>query len=410
MCRKYLFPTSALIGIAVLLLASGNAVAHGGGGGGGHGGGGFGGGGFHGGGFGGGSFHSGGFGGGFHSGSFHAGGIGASGFHAGSIAGNGFHSGSFYGGSRSFGSYSGSHVNHSFAGLGSQPQTVPHFAQGGTMLPGRVGNGEFGINGHTAGLNESQWRHTQPWRDWGRGENWYRGNEFGHDRRDYDDLAFGLGFFPGWYGGYGGLAYDDYGYFDGLPSYYYGTDNGSYGTMVGYAAPTEATVVQDSTPLVAPYTPASEQYASLGEQYAEQAREAFRDGDYRNALRLAGHSAVEMPRDAAVHELMSLALFALKDYRSAALEAHAALALGPPIDWPTLYAYYGNAETYTGQLRALETFVRDNPKKPEGHFLLGYQYTMMGSKDAAKRELAETVAITPADKLAEHLMKQLNHA
>ena len=101
-------------------------------------------------------------------------------------------------------------------------------------------------------------------------------------------------------------------------------------------------------------------------------------------------------------------MFSQKDYRGAAYEAHAALELGPPIDWPTLYSYYGNVGTYTGQLRALESFVRENPKGPEGHFLLGYQYTMIGKQVAAKNELAQTVSITPADKLAENLMNHLS--
>jgi hypothetical protein len=156
-------------------------------------------------------------------------------------------------------------------------------------LSGRVGNDEFGNNNRIAAIQDSQWRHTQPWHDWGRGEGWYRGNELRHDRHDFHDVAFGPYFFPGGYDSFAWPDYYDSGYFSGWPSYYYGNDNGSYGTAVGYAAPAEATVVQDSTPLVAPYTPVSKQYASLGEQYVEQAREAFRDGDYRNALRPAGH-------------------------------------------------------------------------------------------------------------------------
>jgi tetratricopeptide (TPR) repeat protein len=144
-----------------------------------------------------------------------------------------------------------------------------------------------------------------------------------------------------------------------------------------------------------------------GNQFFEEARQAFRNGDYRGALKLAQHAAVEDPRDPAVHELMSLALFALKDYRGAALEAHTALKLGPPIDWPTLYAYYGNADTYTSQLRALESFVRENPKTKEGHFLLAYQYIMMGSKDTAKTELAKNVEQNPTDDLADRLSAQL---
>jgi len=105
--------------------------------------------------------------------------------------------------------------------------------------------------------------------------------------------------------------------------------------------------------------------------------------------------------------MMSQALFALKDYRGAAIEAHVALELGPVIDWPTLYAYYGNLDPYTSQLRVLETFVRNNPKAPEGHFLLAYQYMMMGYKQDAKQELTEVTTLAPADKLAEALLKQL---
>ena len=65
-----------------------------------------------------------------------------------------------------------------------------------------------------------------------------------------------------------------------------------------------------------------------------------RSGDYSDALRLASHATVENPKDAKAHELMSLALFALKDYKGANLEAHEAISLGPPSDWNTLYGYY----------------------------------------------------------------------
>ena len=47
---------------------------------------------------------------------------------------------------------------------------------------------------------------------------------------------------------------------------------------------------------------------------------------------------MDAPRNAKVHELISLALFALGNYRPAASEAHAAMALGPIADWNDLYA------------------------------------------------------------------------
>ena len=130
-------------------------------------------------------------------------------------------------------------------------------------------------------------------------------------------------------------------------------------------------------------------------------------GDYRSALRLAGHSAVESPQNAKVHELTSLALFASGEYRGAATEAHAALALGAPSDWSHLYAYYNDSDRYTEQLRKLEKSVADAPNSAPGHFLLGYQYLMTGAKDEAKQHFAQAAKLTPNDKLAQHILKQL---
>jgi tetratricopeptide (TPR) repeat protein len=131
------------------------------------------------------------------------------------------------------------------------------------------------------------------------------------------------------------------------------------------------------------------------------------ENDYQNALRLAGHAQVESPRNAKVHELISLALFALGKYGPAASEAHAAMALGTIASWNDLYAYYQNADKYTGQLRALEKAGNDNPKSAAEHFLLGYHYLMIGARDNAKTELAEAAKLTPADKLASHYLQEL---
>ena len=47
-----------------------------------------------------------------------------------------------------------------------------------------------------------------------------------------------------------------------------------------------------------------------GEAYFGQAADAFRSGQYRDAMRLANHAAVESPQNPKAPELMSLALFA----------------------------------------------------------------------------------------------------
>jgi tetratricopeptide (TPR) repeat protein len=145
--------------------------------------------------------------------------------------------------------------------------------------------------------------------------------------------------------------------------------------------------------------------ASLGQRLAMQARRAFGYGDYQEAMRLAGRAAVEMPQNAMMHQLMALASLSQKNYGRAASEAHTALALGGPIDWPTLHALYRDTTKYALQLRDLETFVRNNPGTPDGHFLLGYQYAMMGYNDAANTQFAAAAAINPADRLAERLKR-----
>ena len=57
--------------------------------------------------------------------------------------------------------------------------------------------------------------------------------------------------------------------------------------------------------------------------------------------------------------MLMLGMFAMHEYRGAAMEAHAVAALGPIPDWPTLYGIYGKVEPYTEQLRALEKFAEE---------------------------------------------------
>jgi hypothetical protein len=335
MSRKPSIPALMFIGIALMMFAVSNAMAHGGGGGGGgHGGG----------------FHGGG--GSFHGATYHGGGYG---------------------------------ISHGYAGHAVSIAASPRFASGPMTVNRFTSPGVVRIS-------QTPWRHTQVWVNWGAGQVWYQGRNFDRYHPYYGGVYVGWPYFlPRWYNWYGWPYYRIYGY-NYWPSYYYDSYDEPLGVSV--SPPTQAAVTQDSP--------------STGDEYAEQARNAFRSGDYREALRLASHAAVEMPQNAAVHELMSLALFAQKDYRGAAAEAHIALANSPPIDWPTLLSYYGNVETYTQQLRALEAFTQENPKKPEGRFLLGYHYIMTGHKDAAKKELVAAKAIVPDDKLAESLVKQLD--
>ena len=151
---------------------------------------------------------------------------------------------------------------------------------------------------------------------------------------------------------------------------------------------------------------ASGSTSQAGAEYFAQAADAFQSGKYRDALRLANHAAVESPQNPKAPELMSLALFAQGDYRAAAAQAHAALAMGPPTNWDTLYNYYGDTAPYTTQLRELEKYVKEKPSAPEGHFLLAYQYLMTGFTKQAVNELREVAKLAPNDRLTAELIKK----
>ena len=110
--------------------------------------------------------------------------------------------------------------------------------------------------------------------------------------------------------------------------------------------------------------PAATKEGPSESEYYSEALAAFKNGDYQNAVRLAGHATLEQPRNQKTHLLLMLGLFAAGQYRPAAMEAHAVAALGELPDWPTVYAIYGNVETYTRQVRALEKFRAQNPLPP----------------------------------------------
>jgi hypothetical protein len=280
----------------------------------------------------------------------------------------------------------------------------------------------------------------------------HNGNRYGHhdwDRYFAHDGRGGWGWDGYWpsYGSWGldsgypnnyGYYYPNAGdyYYSYAPSNYYAPTNyGDYNAPTDYGtyyAPSDygdtgvvgqlaMAVPQQPSTSAAPVPTIDEDQQGTGDalQYYSKAREAFLQGDYRGALRLACHAGVEEPQNPKVHELSSLALFALHNYSPAAGEAHAAMSMGKIADWKELCAYYYDAEKYTtrvgvlevakytAQLRALEKAVADNPKSAAEHFLLGYQYLMIGARDNAKTQFAETLKLTPSDKLADSYLQQL---
>ena len=237
--------------------------------------------------------------------------------------------------------------------------------------------------------------HNGNW-NWGRTAFWHSPRFGWNDWWRYGYGGLGLAWWPGYY---------DYGY--GYP-YYYGYDYPYYGNygygydVAPYTVATE-TPVEQETPVATVETPV----LTSGESsdFHSQAIEAFQQGDYQNAVRLATHAIVDDPKNAGDHLLLSLALFAVGQYRGAAMEAHAVAALGAMPDWPTVASIYNNnVDPYTQHLRALEKFVRNNQSKPEGRFLLGFQYMIDGHRAVARDQLLEALKLTPRDNLAAQLL------
>lgn len=327
-------------------------------------------------------------------------------------------------------------------GLGTGPlHGSIHGALGGpaNRVAGHTGvNSAFrGNTSHNGQAFRSTWNGDRSlWRsgEWNRSGDRLGRSGFG---RDFDHDRFfgsGLGFWG--FGGYPfldfsylpyfstGYPYDyfysyPYGYSYGYGAPYYGASDYGYSGDYGYAAPAvaysapgyEASVGTGITqPAVSDENanppPASESPAPDSKFYTS-AFDAFHRGDYRGAVRWAEHAAIESPQDIRVHRLMAQTMFALGNYRGAAIEAHAALALGAPMDWNTLQADYGDVSAYTTQLRALEQDSSSHPSAPEARFLLGYQYLMLGYPQQARDQFAEAVKLVPADKLAAKLLASL---
>jgi tetratricopeptide (TPR) repeat protein len=140
----------------------------------------------------------------------------------------------------------------------------------------------------------------------------------------------------------------------------------------------------------------------------DQARAAFLEGKYDDALKLCDAAIAQMPKDAVLHEFRSLVLFALGRYAESAATIHPVLDVGPGWDWKTLSSLYPSTEVYTAQLRALEAARHNDPKSAELQFLLGYHYLTCGHSDAALKVFRKAAELRPKDAVAASLVATLS--
>ncbi|WP_197446589.1 tetratricopeptide repeat protein [Tautonia plasticadhaerens] len=170
----------------------------------------------------------------------------------------------------------------------------------------------------------------------------------------------------------------------------------------GEAAPDQAQG-QDQPP---PPSPGQQQAYGL----FDQARAAFASNDDGQAIDLIEQALRLSPGDPVMHEFRALCLFALGDYTNAAAVLNALLAVAPGWDWTTMSSLYGNASTYTDQLRNLESYCKQHPDDPASHFVLAYHYLILGHDDQAAAALRVVTARQPEDAVSARMLQALTDA
>jgi Tfp pilus assembly protein PilF len=225
--------------------------------------------------------------------------------------------------------------------------------------------------------------------------------------RGYGYGGYGYGGYPMGVGAWG-MGSPMYGW--GLSNYnnaYYGLPQMGAGQL---AAPTQARIADRydySQPLSTTAPPPAQSTTDQASAVFNQARDAFKQGNYDQAVQLDQQALAQMPNDPALHEFLALARFAQGQYDQAASPLFAVLSAGPGWNWTTLIGNYPDASVYTQQLRALEAYTKANPQSAPAHFVLGYHYLTQGYNDAAAKQYQEAARLQPSDNLSAQLAAQL---
>ncbi len=203
----------------------------------------------------------------------------------------------------------------------------------------------------------------------------------------------------------------------GSPMYGWGYSGYSNPYSGGFAGAGGAQAVAPQQTAAAPYNysqpisttapPPEQAVASQSASALDQARDAFKAGDYSKALQLDQQALAQAPNDTSLHEFLGLVYFAQGKYDQAAEPLYAVLSVGPGWDWTTMSGMYPDVETYTGQLRALEASVRANPDSAPARFVLAYQYLVQGHDQNAVDQLKVAVKLQPGDTLSAQLIAHL---
>ena len=257
---------------------------------------------------------------------------------------------------------------------------------------------------------------------------WGNGAGYAHGYNNYWHHGYWHSGYWGWGPGWGGAAawglagwglgslYYNSGYGGGYSNPYYVATPAYSGTAYDYSAPIQVAAntapaqEQSANTDVAANdeegpAPSPETAAAL--KLFDAARDAFKAGNYDEAQKQIEAALKQLPNDAALHEFRGLVQFAQGKYQEAAATVYAVLSVGPGWDWTTLSSMYDSIDTYTKQLRALETYRKAKPDSPDAAFLLAYHYLTAGHTDAAIKQFEAVVKLLPDDQLAPQLLSLL---
>jgi tetratricopeptide (TPR) repeat protein len=136
-------------------------------------------------------------------------------------------------------------------------------------------------------------------------------------------------------------------------------------------------------------------------------REAFRAGEFTRALILTDLALQTNRNEPVLHEFRALCLFALGRYDEAAAALYVVLTTGPGWDWATMVGLYPDVDTYTRQIRALETAITGNRADAPKRFVLAYHYMVQDHVEQARQQFEEVTRLQPKDELAGLFVKAL---
>jgi hypothetical protein len=145
----------------------------------------------------------------------------------------------------------------------------------------------------------------------------------------------------------------------------------------------------------APAAPALAGGLSIAAQrYLELGDRAFREGRYTDAVQAYAKAVEFAPEEAALHLVLSDALFAAGDYHYAAYSVRRALDLDPSLVASRVdkHGFYPDPQQFDAQLATLERYGHEHPSDRDARLVLALNYLFGGRPADAVRVLESGTA------------------